>query len=233
MAQADFPVTLLPAPGLPHSRGQACIKTPQAGLALVVVLVLLVVIGLSSASALRSATSAEQASNNIRLQHLAQQYAEAALRYCEAELLKPDGQRVATLRQANLPEVAVGASTVQSIWGQAASWGVAGGGAASKTRPPEAWFSSPLSAFALPFGPECLVEQQLLPGQQRALVITARGFSPGYLADPLSGSTRAGAVVWLQSIVLLTDVPATTEPPSAVRRVSDRLWQRIINPPIR
>ena len=116
---------MLPAPRRPRSRGQTGIRTAQGGLALVVVLVLLVVIGLSSASALRSATSAEQAGNNIRLQYLAQQYAEAALRYCEAELLKPDGQRVASLRQANLPEVAVGASAAQSVWGQAASWGPA------------------------------------------------------------------------------------------------------------
>ena len=233
MVQAVFALTLLTASRLPYSSGQTGIRTPQGGLALVVVLVLLVVIGLSSASALRSATSAEQAGNNIRLQYLAQQYAEAALRYCEAELLKPDGQRVASLRQANLPEVAVGASAAQSVWGQAASWGPAGAGTASKTRPPEAWFSSSLSAFSLPFGPECLAEQQLLPGEQRALVITARGFSPGYLADPLSGSTRAGAVVWLQSIVLLVDATDATEPSGAARRISDRLWQRIINPPIR
>ena len=233
MLQAVFAPTLLPARRLPHSSGQTGTRKPQGGLALVVVLVLLVVIGLSSASALRSATSAEQAGNNIRLQYLAQQYAEAALRYCEAELLKPDDQRVATLRQANLPEVAVGASVAQSVWGQAASWGPAGGGAASKTRPPEAWFSSSLSAFSLPVAPECLAEQQLLPGEQRALVITARGFSPGYLADPLSGSTRAGAVVWLQSIVLLVDATDATEPSDAARRISDRLWQRIINPPIR
>jgi len=58
-------------------------------------------------------------------------------------------------------------------------------------------------------------------------------YSPGYLADPLSGSTRAGAVVWLQSIVLLVDATDATEPSGAARRISDRLWQRIINPPIR
>jgi hypothetical protein len=36
-----------------------------------------------------------------------------------------------------------------------------------------------------------------------AYVITARGFSPGYTADAVTGRTLSGSVVWLQSMVSL------------------------------
>jgi hypothetical protein len=51
--------------------------------------------------------------------------------------------------------------------------------------------------------PECVVERQGLADGSLAYVITARGFSPGYTADGVSGVTTAGSVVWLQSLVLL------------------------------
>ena len=48
-----------------------------------------------------------------------------------------------------------------------------------------------------------MVERQGLADGSLAYVITARGFSPGYAADAVSGVTTAGSVVWLQSTVLL------------------------------
>ena len=71
-------------------KNHRCIFRPQAGVSLIIVLIMLVIIGLTSAAAIRNATSGEKVTNNIRLQNLAQQYAEAALRYCEAELGKAD-----------------------------------------------------------------------------------------------------------------------------------------------
>ena len=55
-------------------------QTLQTGVSLIIVLIMLVIIGLTSAAAMRNATSGEKVTNNIRLQNLAQQYAEAALR---------------------------------------------------------------------------------------------------------------------------------------------------------
>ena len=178
-------------------------RTRLAGVSLIIVLVMLVVIGLTSAAAIRNATSGEQATNNIRLQNLAQQYADAALRYCEAELAKADVDRVASLSEANLSDTPAGTADAATGWGQAASWTGAGGIAASRTVVPESRVKSQDSAFRPARLPECVVERQVLADGNRAYVVTARGFSPGYVADAVTGATTAGSVVWLQSIVLL------------------------------
>jgi Tfp pilus assembly protein PilX len=180
-------------------------RTPvaQAGVSLIIVLIMLVIIGLTSAAAMRNATSGEKVTNNIRLQNLAQQYAEAALRYCEAEMLKADADRVVTLAEANITTTPVGTADAETGWGQAASWTGAGGVAATKTTLPEARVKSVDSSFRPSRLPECVVERQGLADGSLAYVITARGFSPGYTANAVSGVTTAGSVVWLQSTVLL------------------------------
>ena len=188
---------------LPVSARGGAKRTRLAGVSLIIVLVMLVVIGLTSAAAIRNATSGEQATNNIRLQNLAQQYADAALRYCEGELAKADVDRVASLSEANLSDTPAGTADAATGWGQAASWTGAGGIAASRTVVPEARVKSQDSAFRPARLPECVVERQVLADGNRAYVVTARGFSPGYVADAATGATTAGSVVWLQSIVLL------------------------------
>jgi len=52
----------------------------RQGASLIIVLVMLVVIGLTSAASLRNASSNERVSHNFRMHWLAEQYAEAALR---------------------------------------------------------------------------------------------------------------------------------------------------------
>jgi type IV pilus assembly protein PilX len=179
----------------------------QAGVSLIIVLIMLVIIGLTSAAAIRNATSGEKATNNIRLQNLAQQYAEAALRYCEAELRKsndvdaPVGRKGTKLIEANIITVVLGGATG---WEQTASWLLNSGGAsASRTSVPESQIKSSNSAFKPTKLPECVVERQTMDDGNLAYVITARGFSPDYTADNTTGQTTNGSVVWLQSTVLL------------------------------
>ena len=78
--------TVKPTPTQPTLR-------QQTGISLLVVLVMIVIIGAASAAVIRSAMSGEKLTNNIRVQNLAQQYAEAALRFCETEIQKADGSR--------------------------------------------------------------------------------------------------------------------------------------------
>ena len=178
----------------------------QKGVSLIIVLILLVIIGLTSAAAIRNATSSEKVTNNIRLQNLAQQYAEAALRYCEAELAKPDdvgaplGRMGTTLTEANIITVAVAGATG---WEQTATWTGVGGASASKTPLPQSQIESTDSAFQPNKLPECVVEKQTLPDTNISYVITARGFSPDYTADAGTGKTTSGSVVWLQSTILI------------------------------
>lgn len=174
----------------------------QAGVSLIIVMIMLVIIGLTSVSAIRNATSGEKITNNIRLQNLAQQYAEAALRYCEAELQKrddvaaPNGRMGTALAEANITTVAVGGAPA---WDQTTTWIGTGGASASKTPLPLLQVKSSDSSFQPTVLPECVAEKQSMADGNLVYVITARGFSPDYTADATTGKTTSGSVVWLQS----------------------------------
>ncbi|QKO22162.1 hypothetical protein [Rhodoferax sp. BAB1] len=172
----------------------------QAGVSLIIVMMMLVIIGITSAATIRNATSSEKLTNNIRVQYLAQQYAEAALRYCESELTKPEASRVATLAEVNLVQTTFGGTPA---WSQTGTWTGAGGASASKTVLPENRIKSTDSAFRPATLPECVVEKQAMADGNVAYVITARGFSTDYRAASGTGLTTNGSVIWLQSTVML------------------------------
>lgn len=144
----------------------------QNGVSLIIVLIMLVIIGLTSAAAIRSATSGEKVTNNIRLQILAQQYAEAALRYCENQLEIPDDGVAASTRAGNLAEANIRAMTTSArtadeckkegdlAWQCKTAWtGTAGEGlAASRTKLPVSEIKSIDSSFIPKTLPECVVE---------------------------------------------------------------------------
>jgi hypothetical protein len=164
------------------------------GVALVIVLIMLGVIGLTTAVAIRSAVISQKVSASLRFDASAQQSAELALRFCEAEIEKDPVQRLADLAQVDsLP--AMPASRLR--WPEAAWWRTpqpAIGQAALHTLP------AGLGAVGGAPQPECLVERLQLPDSfDKAFVVTARGFSPGYTRDPMTGQTLSGSVVWLQS----------------------------------
>lgn len=181
-------------------------KNRDRGVSLIIVLILLVVIGLTAASAMRSATSSQQVTNNVRMDNLAQQYAEAALRYCEAQLQLPDAARVNSLKAAVIPAVDMTVAGATGAWENTVSWtGAVGAGGAAATRTALALgqYSSAGSSTVPPKAPECVVETQTLGSPTFTVtVVTARGFGPDYTADA-AGNTTHGAVVWLQSILNL------------------------------
>jgi type IV pilus assembly protein PilX len=177
----------------------------QRGFSLVVVLIMLVVIGLTAASAMRGATASQKVTNNVRMENLAQQYAEAALRYCENQIQLADGVRVNSLKVAVIPTVDMTVVGTPPAWQNVVSWtGAAGSGAASATRTPlpaSQYSTAGLSSVLPAKAPECVAEIQNVGAPAFTVtVITARGFSPNYVADN-NGNTTAGSVVWLQSII--------------------------------
>lgn len=203
----------------------------QRGVSLLIVLIMLVVIGLTSAASLRSASSNERISNNFRMHALAEHYAEAALRYCETQLTLADSARVNSLQDASL-RAFTGAA--YPAWANTLTWTGAGGAAASLTRVPEALVASADSAFKPAQLPQCAVESLSIPltqngepaGAADVYVITARGFSTDYSASP-QGVSLTGSVVWLQSLVSVRRAAA-----AEAGTLSDRVWRRIINPPV-
>ena len=198
------------------------------GASLIIVLVMLVVIGLTSAASLRNASSNERVSHNFRMHWLAEQYAEAALRYCQSQLLLADAQRVSSLQEAALMPINAGAPG----WANPQTWSGSGGAFASLTSVAQSFIESSDSAFVPQRLPQCVVERQALPllqngvsvGSADVYVITARGFSPDY-RESLPGA-RSGAVVWLQCRLSVQRAA-----PGDAGTLADRVWMRIINPP--
>lgn len=166
------------------------------GVSLIIVLIMMIIIGITAATAMRNATSEQRATNNMRVEASALQYAEAALRYCENEMKKASASRPSTLQNSNIYSSSGPGPTV-SGWGDPATWtGSSGRASASRTEVPDSVIQDSASATGLPNQkPECVVENMTGYG----LVITARGYSPDYTKDG-SGITTSGAVVWLQSI---------------------------------
>ena len=203
----------------------------QRGVTLLIVLIMLVVIGLTSAASLRSASSNERISNNFRMHALAEHYAEAALRYCETQLTLADSARVNSLQHASL-RAFTGAA--YPAWANTLTWTGAGGAAASLTRVPEALVASADSAFKPAQLPQCAVESLSIPltqngepaGAADVYVITARGFSTDYSASAQDVSLT-GSVVWLQSVVSVRRAAK-----AGAGTLADRVWRRIINPPV-
>nr|WP_236589460.1 hypothetical protein [Ramlibacter aurantiacus] len=160
---------------------------------MIIALVILVLIGLGAATAMRMAGSARQVSSNMRQEALAQQYAELALSYCESELQK--AQREPGFEDTDLSTTAgIGAGT----WRKPAAWTSTGIGAAKDVPGTLVSGSQPPKK-----NPQCFVELLQVAGAVNTVyLVTARGFSAGYDAEP-DGRTKAGAVVWLQSILAL------------------------------
>ena len=176
-------------------------RKDNQGISLIIVLILTVIIGLTASAAMRSATSGQRVTNNIRMDALAQQYAEAALRYCENQLKLDSAARVISLRDIAVPTTTFAVSG----WEQTITWiGIAGSGGASSSRtqlPANQYTTVGESSNVPTTPPQCVAERQVLGSPTFTVtVVTSRGFSPDYAADG-SGNTIRGAVVWLQSIL--------------------------------
>lgn len=188
-------------------RCKPVLTSHQKGISLIVVLMLIVVIGLMAAASMRSATSSQRVTNNVRMDNMAQQYAESALRYCEAQLQIPEANvaplptRVNSLRAAAIPAIDMTLTNAVGAWENPVSWTgdvTAGAAAATRTALTDAQYGTSATPAR---APECVVETQTLGSPAFTVtVVTARGFSSDYRADA-NGKTTRGAVVWLQSIL--------------------------------
>jgi type II secretory pathway pseudopilin PulG len=201
-------VTLAPAAGR------------ERGFSLIVAMLMLAVIGLASAAIMRNAVSGDQVANNNRLQTQASQYAQLALRFCQAQLGLPPEARVARLQPQSTPP----AWTTQRNWSGTSN--VAHTLTAAET-----------GASVQPrVAPQCLAEASSLPN---TYTVTARGFSADFKADPSTGATRTGSAVWVQATIYAdSEASAAGEPPAAAGTVPagplsvrQRTWQQLLTPP--
>jgi Tfp pilus assembly protein PilX len=128
----------------------------QRGVSLIITLLMLVIIGLTAGAAMRSAISSEKVINNLRSETLAQQYAEAALRYCEQQMALVSASRATGLKDADITTTAFGATTQ---WSLTTTWA---GAAPKRVMVPGDQFKNSDSSFFPSTAPECYVEKQTL-----------------------------------------------------------------------
>jgi len=191
------------------------------GFSLIVAMLMLAVIGLASAAIMRNAVSGDQVANNNRLQTQASQYAQLALRFCQAQLGLPPESRAARV----LPVATPPAWTLQR------NWAGASGDAAHTLTAAEVGASVPPRV-----APQCLAEAT---GLANTYTVTARGFSADFKADPSTGATRTGSAVWVQATIYAdSEAGAAGEAPAAAGTVPagplavrQRTWQQLLTPP--
>jgi type IV pilus assembly protein PilX len=174
-------------PRLPRGTTHDRLATGQGGFALIVALVLLLVIGLTSVGAMQAMLNSDQAARQSHGRALATQAAQIALHYCETELSLPQADR----------HITVWPATEAGQWSEFAHWAP---GTARAQSVPERWLATQDSSVTWATPAQCLVEQS--PLGPSAFIVTARGFGPDHTQDD-AGRTLTGAVVWLQSRLLL------------------------------
>lgn len=158
----------------------------QGGVALIVALVVLVIIGLTSAAVMRGALNSDLVTNNTRVQSLANQAAQVGLKYCEAMW------NAGALPPFNVIPVGDTGWDIFTNWSDA-----------SKVNDvPVDYMQSAQSSFVPDKLPQCMAQRSTVGAPPAPiLVITSRGFSPDYKED--DGRTERGSVVWLQYILAI------------------------------
>lgn len=201
---------LKPALGGRHSPTEW--KHSQAGIVLIMAMIMLVVISLLAGISVRNATSSEGVNANVRQSQLASQSAETALRYCEEAVINLASGGAATFNISSPPStgtVAFSATYVRAYTNTTPL-------SMSTTFWDSTGSTNPNSILVLPIAtvnpsgisttfsrpPECMVER-LSPSTSAAYTsnfnITARGFGPEVGAADGSRSRPVGSEVWLQS----------------------------------
>lgn len=169
--------------------------TSQQGVVLIVVMIMLVIIGLTSAAVMRNALEADLISANVRSETAAMEAAQAALAYCERKI---NDKNDPLLADALFVIHAAPAAGQAQQWSNIAHWRTAGAG--GYYTPPNwstASTASESGKAVIAKPPQCMAENVTLT-PRRVIQVTARGFTPDYSEDS-SGAVTSGSTVWVQS----------------------------------
>lgn len=177
-------------------------RSSQQGVVLIMSLLMLVIVSLLATTTMKSALSSESISGGVRLNQLAHQAAEMALRHCED----------AVFNHANGTAALPPGLTIQNF-NATPSWQ---GGSTTWDQINPAIYALALTDVnnsGAPYKrpPECLVEHLAATGTPEhnlVFVVTARGFGPEVTAPGNATDRRpAGSEVFLQSTLELVALP--------------------------
>lgn len=182
-----------PAPG---TRKALASRHTQHGAVLPVAMILLIVLTFAGLSSAKRATTHDAIAQNLRINEVAQQSAEAALRHCEAVVmdLVDNAGKGFPADAARVGKVAIATpESPSALWLQPANWSAAGVNLISA---PMAFSAEVrIEAQGVP-PPQCIAE----PMANNRYLVTARGHSADATFDA-NGRLITGAEVWLQSIL--------------------------------
>lgn len=171
----------------------------QQGVVIIITLFLLMILSILASISIKGATSTEQVASQSRQVVLAQQAAEAALRFCEG--------MVQSFRAGRIPNIQPQAYVAGAppLWQSMANWDVeAIASSPGLTEVPLSAFAdiagaAPVKYFNRP--PECIAQYQA-PGDLQRVIVTARGFGPEVSATR-TNTAPVGTEVWLQSVITM------------------------------
>jgi len=174
----------------------------QDGVLLIIVLIMLAVLSLLASVSIRGASSTEQVANQSRLKSLAQQSAEAALRFCEEQVQANalDGTK------GFVPQAAPVRSPLTYTWQTMSNWDAIDPGVnpfVGTGNLKAVTFTASGDAGGVTYfkrQPECM-SQYLTAADTKIFVTTSRGFGPDVAAK--DGNAPKGSEVWLQSVVTM------------------------------
>jgi type IV pilus assembly protein PilX len=185
---------------MPHYQPQTRVPDHhrQEGVVLIIALIMLAIMAVASSLALKSVTTGDLIGNNLRVQQLTQQSAEAALRWCETQVI------------ANSGVVAVADAATDPTTANAENWQTLGNWQAASAVPVNVIQIAGGPVFAV--APQCLAQWgaiapstvsqsdlAVLQASARRIRITVRGFSPDYSRGAGRGS---GSEVWILSTLI-------------------------------
>lgn len=166
----------------------------ERGVVLVISLIILLVISMLSVSSLRSVSSSEISSGNVRKTELASQAAEFALRWCEAEITEPkDGKAPVNILYAKT-----------QLWGALKNWDGSGTEDNINVLDARLLNDADLKYSTYKRLPECMIErtEEDIPlADAEIFIITARGFGPEVSVADKQRSRPDGSEAWLQSVI--------------------------------
>ena len=187
----------------------------QSGVVLAVAMIMLIIVSLLAAIAVRNATSSEGINANVRQTQLATQAAETALRYCEDAAINtvndgtgtfaftaPGGTAITNLALTHIIAAPVGNNTPTSVL--PANWDTTTNNGQLILPLATVNLSGVSTTFARP--PECMIERGIPDAANsylNVLTVTARGFGPEVAAADGSRSRPVGSEVWLQTTLEL------------------------------
>jgi type IV pilus assembly protein PilX len=172
----------------------------QHGVVMVVALILLSIMAIGAAVMVRGGVLGSRIGGNATAQAQALQMADAALRWCEHQVLTQSTQNFVGTPLVQIQPIDADHTDDPQLWRTEANWNK---GTVVASLPASLVSSLPTDGAKFNQPPLCMAEEMALPlrpggdPNERAFIITARGYSAGYQASTLFGAS--GAMVKLQS----------------------------------